>query len=124
MGARLLPFDWSRLILYTHRWLGIAGGVLFIIWFLSGIVMMYARMPRLSPEERLMRQPTLDLSSAHVAAETASRLGLSQPLLIGILGERPVHRFVQDAKWTTIFADNAQPLQGLPADKAMRLMRP
>ena len=39
----MLPFDWRRVLIYTHRWLGIAGGVLFLSWFLSGIVMMYAK---------------------------------------------------------------------------------
>ena len=48
----MLPFDWRRVLIYTHRWLGIAGGVLFLSWFLSGIVMMYAGMPSLTPEER------------------------------------------------------------------------
>ena len=37
--------DWRRWIVYVHRWLGIAGGVLFVAWFVSGVVMMYARMP-------------------------------------------------------------------------------
>ena len=54
-------FDWRRILVYTHRWLGITGSLLFVAWFVSGIVMMYARMPRLSAEERLMRAPVLDL---------------------------------------------------------------
>ena len=41
----LARLPWRRAILYTHRWLGILGGVLFLVWFASGIVMMYARMP-------------------------------------------------------------------------------
>ena len=50
----------ARVLVYTHRWLGIAAGLLFIVWFLSGIVMMYARMPALDPIERLARLPALD----------------------------------------------------------------
>ena len=125
MGARLVPCDWGKFILYTHRWLGIAGGALFIIWFLSGMVMMYVRMPRLSPQERLMGLPALDLSSAQVTpAEAAGGLGLSpQRLRIGMLGGRPVYRFVQEAEWTTVFADDAQLLAGVPADEALRLVR-
>ena len=41
-------FDWRKLLAYSHRWLGIAGCVLFVAWFISGIVMMYARMPGLA----------------------------------------------------------------------------
>ena len=121
----MLPFDWRRVLIYTHRWLGIAGGVLFLTWFLSGIVMMYAEMPSLTPEERLMRLPVLDLSSARVApAEAARGAGLSpQRLRVGMLGDRPVYRFLQGGEWTTVFADNAQPLRGLTPDEAMRLVR-
>ena len=35
--------------------------------FVSGLVMMYERMPSLSPEERLRRLPALDLSKLEVA---------------------------------------------------------
>ena len=57
-----------RVLIYMHRWLGIAGGVLFAAWFASGLVMMYARMPSLSPAERLYRLPLLDLSTASLHA--------------------------------------------------------
>ncbi len=46
-------FAWRRVLVYTHRWLGIAGGLLFVAWFLSGIVLMYAGMPDLPRHERL-----------------------------------------------------------------------
>ena len=68
-------FDWRKLLVYTHRWLGIAGCLLFVAWFLSGIVMMYARMPGLANEERLARAPALDLSTVTVSpADAAARL--------------------------------------------------
>ena len=53
---------WRRLLIYTHRWLGIAGSLLFVVWFVSGIVMMYAGMPSLTTEERLSHVAVLDLS--------------------------------------------------------------
>ena len=56
--------DWRRWLVYTHRWLGIVGGLLFVAWFVSGVVMMYTRMPGMAPEERLARAPALDLSTA------------------------------------------------------------
>ena len=45
----------ARVLVYTHRWLGILSGVLFVVWFVSGIVMIYARMPELGASERLSR---------------------------------------------------------------------
>src|SRR5262245_56882671 len=70
-------FDWRKMLVYTHRWLGIVGGVLFVAWFISGVVMMYARMPGLANEERLARAPALDLSAVAISpAEAAGTLGV------------------------------------------------
>ena len=53
----------TRYVILVHRYLGIAMGLLFLMWFLSGIVMIYAGgMPRLAPQLRLARLPHLDLS--------------------------------------------------------------
>ena len=50
-------------VILAHRYLGIALSLLFVVWFASGITMMYAGgMPRLTPDERLERLPPLDLS--------------------------------------------------------------
>ena len=68
--------DWRRWLVYTHRWLGIAGGVLFVAWFFSGVVMMYARMPGMANEERLARASALDLSTATVSPIEAARAAL------------------------------------------------
>jgi len=122
--SKRLLFDWRRVLVYTHRWLGIAGGVLFIIWFASGIVMMYARMPRLTPEERLLRLPPLDLAAARVApAEAARASGVSvERVRIGMLRGRPVYRFFDGRRWTTVFADNAERLEHLTASDAVSLV--
>ena len=42
-----------RALYWTHRWLGVAGCLLFVMWFISGIVMMYVAFPALTEEERL-----------------------------------------------------------------------
>ena len=44
-----------RFLIYVHRWLGISGCVLFVAWFASGIVMMYARMPEVTAADRIAR---------------------------------------------------------------------
>lgn len=56
----------ARTLVYSHRWLGIAGGVLIFVWFASGIVMMYARMPVLDPIERTARLSPLEVSALGV----------------------------------------------------------
>src|SRR5260370_20030601 len=45
-------FLWPTLVVF-HRYLGIAVGILMLVWFASGIVMMYVGFPRLTKQERL-----------------------------------------------------------------------
>jgi hypothetical protein len=53
-----------RCIIWLHRHLGIPMSVVFVVWFASGIVMMYAGgMPTLTPDERLNHLPPIDLAA-------------------------------------------------------------
>src|SRR6185503_12447683 len=107
-------FDWRKLMAYTHRWLGIAGCVLFVAWFISGVVMMYARMPGLAEEERLARAPALDLSSVALSpAEAAEKAGVDADRVeVGMLKGRPVYRFGARNQ-TIVFADTGEPFDGM-----------
>lgn len=112
-----------RALVFTHRWLGIAGGLLFAAWFLSGITMMYARMPRLAAEERLIRAAPLDVSGIRVSlAEAARNLrGPADRVRIGMLFARPVYRFQGEGRWRTVFADNGQPLGSMDETSAIKI---
>jgi hypothetical protein len=115
-------FDWRKVLVYTHRWLGIVGCVLFVAWFLSGIVMMYARMPGLANEERLARAPVMDLSTVTVApADAAARLKLrADHIQIGMRGRRPVYRFRSGRRQTIVFADTAVLVGRTSREEAMQ----
>src|SRR5262249_40793673 len=43
----------------VHRYLGIAIGMLMVMWFVSGIVMMYVPFPQVAGAERLCFQPPI-----------------------------------------------------------------
>ena len=103
-----------------HRWLGIAGSLLFVVWFVSGMVMMYAGMPSLTTEERLSRLPRLDLSQARVdVSEAAVRVGVApRRIVVGMLGDRPVYRFTGAGGVTTVYADTGAAFDGLDAEAA------
>jgi hypothetical protein len=117
--------DWRRVLIYTHRWLGIAGCLVFLVWFVSGVVMMYERMPRLTAEERLVRLPPLDLDALRVSpAEAAHAAGvIPERIRVGTVDGRPVYRLLASGVWTTLFADTGQPLQQLSASEAERIVR-
>jgi len=116
-------FDWRRILVYTHRWLGIAGCLLFILWFASGVVMMYARMPTLTLDEQLARLPLLDLSTATVSPhQAASAAGVSvDRLRIGMHDGQPAYRLFAAGRWTTVSASDGRVLQALTADQALRI---
>ena len=117
-------FDWRRWLIYTHRWLGIGGGVLFVTWFVSGVVLMYAGMPSLSEEKRLRQLPPLDLSRATVSpADAAAAVGANpQRLMIAMVGERPVYRFPHAGRWTTVYADTGNHFEGLTPAQAVEMV--
>jgi uncharacterized iron-regulated membrane protein len=57
-----------RTLIVTHRYLGIAVGLLMLIWFLSGIVMMYVGFPQPLGAERLLSLPNINWRACcHVA---------------------------------------------------------
>ena len=114
-----------RGLIYTHRWLGIAGSLLFVVWFASGIVLMYAGMPALDPAERLARAPVLDLSAARLdVGEAAVRAGFAPArILVGMHGDRPVYRLAGGGGWTTIYADTGETAGGLGPEQALEIAR-
>jgi hypothetical protein len=117
----------KKYLIYTHRYLGMAFCVLFALWFVSGVVMMYKRMPRLSAEERLARLPVLDFSRAAFTPEEARRrAGLDaspEKVRLGMLNGRPVYRFLADNGWTTVFADDGERLDQITPAQALEIVR-
>jgi hypothetical protein len=113
---------WSRRILVlSHRYLGIAISLMLVVWFASGIVMMYAGgMPRLDPQLRLERMPAFDFSRVKVtikqAAEGAEVGAAAVPTLLSVQG-RPAYRF-QGPRAVTVFADDGSVLKPLRRDGA------
>lgn len=99
---------WRIWSIYIHRWLGIAGGLLFVAWFASGIVMMYHRMPTVTPAERLAHAEPLDVERLSVTPEAAAAAAGARDasgIVLGMLEGRPVYR-VGGSPPTTIFADD------------------
>ena len=100
-----------RWLIVIHRYLGVPLSILFVVWFGSGIVMMYTRdMPRLTPELRLERLPVLDTDRIVLAPAAAARRADLSPAprsaaLLTVMG-RPAYRF----DGVTVFADTGERL--------------
>src|SRR5204863_3726703 len=90
--------QFRKWLILTHRYLGIMLSLLFVMWFVSGIAMIYARgMPSLTREMRLERLPQLNLGAVKLTpseAEAKAELGRTpaRAELLMIMG-RPAYQF-------------------------------
>ncbi len=113
---------WLKYAMLWHRYLGIAACLFFGVWFVSGVVMMYAQMPELAEAERIARLPRLDLTHAMVTPGAALTPAMdAERIVMGMLGVRPVYRILDQSgggdHWRTVFADDGTALRKLaPAD--------
>jgi hypothetical protein len=64
----------NRLALSIHRWLGVVVCAPFLLWFSSGIGMMYWEFPSVSAGDRLERSASLDPSTIAIAPADAFRV--------------------------------------------------
>src|SRR6185436_12882441 len=85
-----------RLLIFFHRWVGIALCVVFLLLFTSGIGMMYWGYPGVSAEYRLDRSPKLDpariVLSPEEAAEKAGMQANPGQIRLNSFDGRPVYR--------------------------------
>lgn len=112
----------ARVLVYTHRWLGIVSGVLFVLWFASGIVMIYARMPELDPLERLARLPAINPATVRVMPQLAAGGEITR-VMISTLESRPIIRVTARGRTEIAFADTGDPVPAVDAEQAVRIAR-
>ena len=122
--------DWRSVLIYSHRWLGIVLGIMFVVWCISGIILMYAGLPRLTAAERLLKMEALDLGRLAVspmdAAKAAGLTGKKSPgrLRVDMMDGRPVYRLNSGTTWATVWGDTGEALKPLDANAAQaRLAR-
>jgi hypothetical protein len=99
----------------VHRWLGIGLCALFVIWFASGIAMVYYRPPLLSDAERLdFARPLAGAAdarapSARPAADVpalAAAWPAVETLRLARVGNRLVYRWLTADGWQAAWADD------------------
>src|SRR5215831_9187490 len=86
-----------RSLIVVHRWVGVVLAVLFMLWFSSGIVMMYWSYPSVGEKDRLARALTLRAADIRVSVEQAyaslKRDEAPSQVLLTSFDGRPVYRF-------------------------------
>lgn len=110
----------KKSIIVLHRWLGVALCLFFLLWFPSGIGMMYWDFPGVTADDRLQRSAAIDpstirLSPSEAFASTAQLQAPSQARLT-TFDNRPVYRFRVGRGDFTVYADTgALQTQPVPA---------
>ena len=109
-----------RLLIILHRYVGVAIGLLMVLWCLSGFVMMYQSYPRLDPGDRLKGLAPLRLVAGPAAAavpDDATLYGFRLEMASG----RPVLEVQRGPRRRdTIDLSSGAPFQAISAGEARR----
>ena len=100
----------KRILYLTHRWFGILMCLIFLLWFASGIVMMYVEYPELTEQERIQALSPLNLDAIHIEPNSLGKRVATDKQIAEIsisnhLG-RPVYRMqFDDGTDSVLYAD-------------------
>jgi hypothetical protein len=102
----------KRTLIFIHRWLGVALCVLFLLWFPSGIVMMYWQFPDVSTRDRVEHAPSLDAAAITLTpGEAFAKLNADPPptgVRLDTFDGRPVYEFRNMGDQIMLFADTGE----------------
>jgi hypothetical protein len=121
-----------KLLAALHRYIGTLLSLVFLAWFASGIVMMYAGYPLLGEAEKLSRMVPLASSSVRLtpaeAWQRSGRSGTPEHVRLAQLERRPVYVYTDDQHgWVTVAADDGSlvsPLTPAAAERVVALFAP
>jgi hypothetical protein len=99
----------KRSVIFVHRWLGVALCLFFLLWFPSGIGMMYWDFPSVTAEDRLARSTALDPSTIRLSPAEAyavlNQTHAPEQARLNTFDGRPVYRFRTGRSESLVFAD-------------------
>jgi hypothetical protein len=118
-----------RQLYLWHRYLGVALCVLFLMWFVSGIVMLYVRMPILFPQERLsLLAPLAPDAIVLTPGQAVERGGLREAprrIRLAMLEGRPIYYLLPRGRpWIGVFADTGDLLGTIAPETALAIVKP
>jgi hypothetical protein len=112
-------------VLFVHRWLGVALSAFFLLWFPTGIGMMYWDFPGVTDADRLERASSLDASAITLSARDAyATLGIAQrptELRLNMFDGRPVYRFRAGGAESIVYADTGARQDRVSPDMMRRI---
>lgn len=114
----------KRWLYWFHRWLGVITCVLCVMWFLSGLVMLYVPFPSWKDEERVAHLPAVAVGRVAVTPDDALAAAgvrrLPGTFRLEMLGDAPVYRIVADGAHAAVSALTGRPIREVSAEEAQR----
>jgi hypothetical protein len=115
---------WRKDFILWHRWLGVAFSLLFLMWFLSGMVLMYWPYPEVNARQRVAKSAPIEAAAVRLglaeAMELAGARG-TERVRLTMLDGRPVYRFHEGRMQKLAYADRAEKFAGLDREAALRI---
>ena len=114
----------KRWLYWGHRWLGVVTCVLCVMWFLSGLVMLYVPFPSWTDQERLANLPVIAvervIATPDEALAAAGVTSYPMTFRLEMLAEEPVYRIVSSGGHSAISAVTGKAIGDVDAERAMR----
>jgi hypothetical protein len=104
--------------------MGVCLCIPFLMWFLSGLVLMYCDYPAISEQSRLEHLSPLEKDALRISPETAAeRAGISQPTEVRLSSilSRPVYRFRSADRIAVVYADSGEVFHGFQELQARQI---
>lgn len=102
----------KKALIFVHRWVGVALCLLFLLWFASGIGMMYWDYPSVTEADRLRHEPPLDPGKIKLSPQEAyAQLQLDHPadgIRLNSYDGRPAYRFRFGHCEPIVYADTGE----------------
>jgi hypothetical protein len=115
----------KKSLIFVHRWMGVTLCLLFLLWFLSGMVMMYWTYPEVTAGDRLSRAQVLDASDVRLSPQEAYSLletkEAPSEMRLEMFDGRPAYSFNFTGDKFIVYADDGQMQTEFPPEMALRI---
>ena len=113
-----------RALVAAHRWLGVALSLNLLVWFVSGIGMMYWDFPSVSGADRLGRSSVLDGNAIRVSlpeAFDAAGFQSADEVRLDTFDGRPVYRLRSGGTARIVYADSREIRNSISREQVDRI---
>jgi uncharacterized membrane protein len=115
----------KKTVIFVHRWMGVALCALFVLWFASGIGMMYWDYPSVTGADRLRHERPLDPGKIRVSPQDAYALlqinHTADGIRLGSFDGRPAYRFRFGRSESVVYADTGETQTDCSPDMSGRI---